>query len=142
VIVAGRDVGREGAEGVERCLVAPIQLVAHVLGNLVQRDVPWALQHRNRNNEIADMQLCLCIRRHHNLEAPRAPGTYFVHYLHVLLPSAFGQFSLGPKLSELRFIVGVVDAPGTQPVADAEGDVVLGANVKDVVPVCDMPAPV
>jgi len=38
VVVAGRDVGRQRAERVEGRLVAPLQLLAHVLGDLVQRN--------------------------------------------------------------------------------------------------------
>mmetsp|Transcript_35226 Transcript_35226/g.84981 ORF Transcript_35226/g.84981 Transcript_35226/m.84981 type:complete len:296 (+) Transcript_35226:316-1203(+) len=57
-----------------------------------------------------------------------------VHDLHVLLPGPFGEVSLGHELSELGFVIGVIDATRAQAISDGEGDIVLSANVKDVVP--------
>ena len=45
VIVAGRDVGGERAERVERRFVAPLELFLHVLFNHVHRDVARAFVH-------------------------------------------------------------------------------------------------
>jgi hypothetical protein len=44
-VVAGRDVGRERAQGVEGSLVAPLELLLHVLGDQVERHVAWPLGH-------------------------------------------------------------------------------------------------
>mmetsp|Transcript_33447 Transcript_33447/g.99629 ORF Transcript_33447/g.99629 Transcript_33447/m.99629 type:complete len:676 (+) Transcript_33447:411-2438(+) len=101
VIVPGSNVGSERSEGVERRLIAPLELIPHVLGDLVKGHVSRTL----------------------------------VHDLHVLLPRAAGQFSLGEELGELRLVVGVVDRSGTESVTDGKGNVVLGANVENVVPV-------
>lgn len=45
MIVPRSDIRREGTKRVERSLVAPVQLIAHVLGNLVKRDVSGAFVH-------------------------------------------------------------------------------------------------
>src|SRR5207248_6034577 len=45
VIVAGRDVGGERAESVERRFVAPLELFLHVLSNQVHWDVARAFVH-------------------------------------------------------------------------------------------------
>ena len=45
VVVARRDVGRQRPERVERRLVAPLELLFHVLANEVHRDVPRPLVH-------------------------------------------------------------------------------------------------
>lgn len=45
MVVPRGDVRGEGAECVEGGLVAPVELVAHVLGDLVERHVSWALVH-------------------------------------------------------------------------------------------------
>mmetsp|Transcript_100350 Transcript_100350/g.239272 ORF Transcript_100350/g.239272 Transcript_100350/m.239272 type:complete len:257 (+) Transcript_100350:323-1093(+) len=45
VVVARRNVRGEGAQGVERRFMAPLQLLAHVLRDLVQGYVPRALVH-------------------------------------------------------------------------------------------------
>ena len=45
VIVAGRDVGRERAERVERRFVAPLELFLHVLLDQVHGDVTRAFVH-------------------------------------------------------------------------------------------------
>ena len=45
VIVAGRDVGRERAERVERRFVAPLELFLHVLLDQVHGDVAGAFVH-------------------------------------------------------------------------------------------------
>ena len=81
--------------------MAPVELVAHVLGDLVEGDVAGPL----------------------------------VHDLHVLGPGPLGELPLGLELGELGLVVGVVDAARAEAVADGEGDVVLGADVEDVVPV-------
>mmetsp|Transcript_18714 Transcript_18714/g.33393 ORF Transcript_18714/g.33393 Transcript_18714/m.33393 type:complete len:243 (-) Transcript_18714:966-1694(-) len=101
VVVAGRDVGGEGAEGVKGRLRAPVQLLVHVFLDLVQRHVAGAL----------------------------------VHHLHVLLPGPACKLPLHLELEKLRRVVGVLDAAGAEAVADGERDVVLGANVQNLVPV-------
>eukprot|EP00438_Fugacium_kawagutii_P005648 Skav219565 [mRNA] locus=scaffold886:86975:94396:+ [translate_table: standard] len=45
VIVARSDVGGQWAQGVEWCLMAPVQLLAHVVGDLVQGHVSRSLVH-------------------------------------------------------------------------------------------------
>mmetsp|Transcript_3260 Transcript_3260/g.7596 ORF Transcript_3260/g.7596 Transcript_3260/m.7596 type:complete len:406 (+) Transcript_3260:323-1540(+) len=45
VVVARSDVCSQGAQRVERRLVAPLQLLLHVLRNLVQRHVAWPFVH-------------------------------------------------------------------------------------------------
>ena len=45
VVVARRDVRRERAQRVEGRLGAPVELLGHVLGDLVERDVARALVH-------------------------------------------------------------------------------------------------
>eukprot|EP00968_Pinguiococcus_pyrenoidosus_P014072 scaffold1280_cov246-Pinguiococcus_pyrenoidosus.AAC.14 len=101
VVIARGDVRGERPERVERGLVAPVELVAHVLGDLVERDVARSL----------------------------------VHHLHVLLPRPLGELPLHLELSELSFVVGVLDAARAQSVSDGQADVVLVADVEDVVPV-------
>ena len=69
-----------------------------------------------------------------------ATSTHYQHYthttnLHVARPRALGQLALREQLGKLRGVVGVGDAAGAQAVADAEADVVGGADVEDVVPV-------
>ena len=44
--------------------------------------------------------------------------------LHVVLPGDLGEFTQRLQLTQLGFVVGVVDRAGTQAVAEAEGDVV------------------
>mmetsp|Transcript_38698 Transcript_38698/g.91685 ORF Transcript_38698/g.91685 Transcript_38698/m.91685 type:complete len:275 (-) Transcript_38698:986-1810(-) len=101
VVVSRRNVGGEGAEGVEGRLVAPVELLVHILLDLVQRDVARAL----------------------------------VHDLDVLLPRPPRELPLDLELKELRGVVGVADAPGAEAVPDRERDVILGADVQDLVPV-------
>mmetsp|Transcript_11094 Transcript_11094/g.18065 ORF Transcript_11094/g.18065 Transcript_11094/m.18065 type:complete len:505 (-) Transcript_11094:186-1700(-) len=101
VVVPGCDVGGQRPQRVEGRLVAPLQLVLHVDGDLVQGHVAGAL----------------------------------VHHLHVLLPGAQGELALHLELGELRLVVGVVDGPRPEAVADAQRDVVLVADVQDLVPV-------
>src|SRR2546426_4001282 len=48
----------------------------------------------------------------------------FDHYLHVMLPSAFCQLSQRPQLSELSFVIGIVNRAGAKTIPQAEGDVV------------------
>lgn len=45
VIVSRRDVCGEGSQGVEWGLVAPVQLVSHVLRNLVEGHMAWTFVH-------------------------------------------------------------------------------------------------
>src|SRR5690606_27833930 len=45
VVVAGRDVGGQRAQRIERRLAAQLLFEPHVLGDLVHRDVPGALDH-------------------------------------------------------------------------------------------------
>ncbi len=70
-----------------------------------------------------------CVRGHKHTHPPTRT------YLHVLLPRAARQLALRLELGKLRLVVGVLDGPGAETVADGEGDVVLGADVEDVVPV-------
>jgi len=58
----------------------------------------------------------------------------FVHDLHVFLPSALGQDSLCHELGKLSFIVGVVDGSGTKAVPNGQSNVILGADIENVVP--------
>ena len=44
----------------------------------------------------------------------------FDHHLHVVLPGFAGQFAQGLQFGELRFVAGVGDAAGPQPVAQRE----------------------
>ena len=37
MVISRSNVGSEGSQSVEGSLVAPVELIAHVLGNLVQR---------------------------------------------------------------------------------------------------------
>eukprot|EP00951_Prasinocladus_malaysianus_P010243 scaffold75047_cov39-Prasinocladus_malaysianus.AAC.1 len=101
VVVARGDVGGERPEGVEGRLAAPVQLLVHVVLDLVEGHVAGAL----------------------------------VHDLDVLLPGAAGELALHLELEELGLVVGVLDAAGTQAVADGQRDVVLGADIQDLVPV-------
>mmetsp|Transcript_10926 Transcript_10926/g.27584 ORF Transcript_10926/g.27584 Transcript_10926/m.27584 type:complete len:604 (-) Transcript_10926:142-1953(-) len=101
VVVAGGNVQSERPKGVKRGLPAPLELLLHVLRDLVHGHVPRAL----------------------------------VHDLNVLLPRPRRQLALHRQLTELRQVVGVSDAPGPQPVTDGDGDVVLPADVEDIVPV-------
>mmetsp|Transcript_3680 Transcript_3680/g.11576 ORF Transcript_3680/g.11576 Transcript_3680/m.11576 type:complete len:201 (+) Transcript_3680:480-1082(+) len=101
VVIAGSNIRGEGSQCVEGRLGAPIQLVLHVHGNLVQRHMARAL----------------------------------VHDLYVPLPGASSKFPLHPQLRELRLVVGVADAARAQAVPDAQGDVVLVADLQDFVPV-------
>ena len=41
----------------------------------------------------------------------------FDHYLHVVLPGFAGEFTQRAQLGELRFVAGVGNAAGPQPVA-------------------------
>ena len=59
----------------------------------------------------------------------------FDEHLHVLLPGAEAEFAHHLQLAELGLVVGVVGAARTQPVADADRDIVLGEDVADLVPV-------
>jgi hypothetical protein len=90
VVVAGRDVGGQRPERVERRLAAEAQLLVHVLLDHVHRHVAGA----------------------------------FDHGLHVVLPRDLGQLAQRFQLAELRGVVGVGDAAGTQAVAQREGHVV------------------
>ena len=99
VVVAGRDVGDERAERVERRLVADLLLAAHVHLELVQRDVAGALDH----------------------------------HLHVALPRAQRQLAERVELGELRGVGGVGDRARPQAVAERDRDVVLAADLEDLV---------
>ncbi len=58
-----------------------------------------------------------------------------VHDLHVEGPGPASQVALGPQLGELGLVVGIGNAAGPQAVADAEGHVVAGHDLADLVPV-------
>src|SRR5258708_6240765 len=58
-----------------------------------------------------------------------------VNHLRVPGPGAPGEFALHLEFAELRLVIGVRDGAGAQAVADAEGHVVGGHDVADVVPV-------
>mmetsp|Transcript_19197 Transcript_19197/g.27998 ORF Transcript_19197/g.27998 Transcript_19197/m.27998 type:complete len:333 (-) Transcript_19197:631-1629(-) len=58
----------------------------------------------------------------------------FVHDLDVLLPRTQGELSLSFELGKLRFIVGIPDGSGAESITDGKGDIVLGADVEDFVP--------
>ena len=45
VVIGGGNVSGEGAEGVEGGLIAPLQLLGHVLWDLVHRHMAWTLVH-------------------------------------------------------------------------------------------------
>lgn len=45
MIIGWGNVGGQGAQSVEGGLITPLQLLLHVLWNLVQGYVPWALIH-------------------------------------------------------------------------------------------------
>lgn len=45
VVVSGGDIGGKRSQGVERSFMAPFQLVAHVLGNLVKGNVTRSFVH-------------------------------------------------------------------------------------------------
>mmetsp|Transcript_1487 Transcript_1487/g.3133 ORF Transcript_1487/g.3133 Transcript_1487/m.3133 type:complete len:451 (+) Transcript_1487:730-2082(+) len=106
VIISGGNISSQGSKGVERGLATPIELVAHVLGNLVKGNMSGS----------------------------------FIHDLDVFFPRTLGKYSLSHQLGELRFVIGIVDTSGTKTITDGEGNVVLGANVKDVIPmfVCEV----
>mmetsp|Transcript_59573 Transcript_59573/g.72914 ORF Transcript_59573/g.72914 Transcript_59573/m.72914 type:complete len:477 (+) Transcript_59573:302-1732(+) len=101
VVITRRNVGSQRAQGVEWSLVAPVQLFAHVVGDLVQWHMPWA----------------------------------FIHDLDTLLPSTLGQIALHLELAELGLVIGILDAARTESITNAEGHVVLLANVQNVIPV-------
>lgn len=59
VVISRGNICGEGAQGVERSLVAPVQLVSHVLGDFVERNMSRALVHhlqpaRNENTSGVD----------------------------------------------------------------------------------------
>ena len=99
VVVAGSDVGNEGAEHVKRRAPADALLHFHVGGDLIQRHVPRA----------------------------------FDHDLNVLVPGAAGQFAEADELLDLTDVGGVGETAGAAGVAEADGDVVLAADVEDLV---------
>ncbi len=45
VIIARSDISRQRAEGVKRSLVAPIELLVHILLDKLHRDMPGAFVH-------------------------------------------------------------------------------------------------
>ena len=55
--------------------------------------------------------------------------------LNVLSPSTLNQFAHSVELGKLRSVVGVVCRTGAQTVAQRDGNIVLGADVADVVEV-------
>mmetsp|Transcript_18150 Transcript_18150/g.37470 ORF Transcript_18150/g.37470 Transcript_18150/m.37470 type:complete len:522 (-) Transcript_18150:116-1681(-) len=101
VVIARRNVQREGPQGVEGRLVAPLELVGHVLGYLVHWDVAWPL----------------------------------VHDLDILLPGSGRELALDRELSKLGVVVRISDTAWPEPIPDRDRDVVLPADVKDVIPV-------
>ena len=54
VVVGRGDVGGQRAQRVEGRLAAPVQLLLHVLGDLVQRDVPRALVHHLEKQPVCE----------------------------------------------------------------------------------------
>ena len=58
-----------------------------------------------------------------------------VAHLHVSGPGATRQLPLRLELRKLGRVVGVGDASGPEAVPDGQRDVVLGADVEDLVPV-------
>mmetsp|Transcript_28442 Transcript_28442/g.60315 ORF Transcript_28442/g.60315 Transcript_28442/m.60315 type:complete len:519 (+) Transcript_28442:678-2234(+) len=57
-----------------------------------------------------------------------------VHDLYIPLPSAAREVALHLQLPELGFIIGIANATGAQAVPDAERDIILIADVQDVIP--------
>src|SRR5438874_857115 len=50
-------------------------------------------------------------------------------------PGALGEFALRFEFGELRYVIGVGDRTGAQAVADGKGNVVVGHDFADIVPV-------
>ena len=78
------------------------------------------------------------------LYLPLHVGLYLLHRhvtrpldegLHVFGPSPLDELAHGVELGKLCGVVGVVDASGAQSVAERDGNVVLAADVTDVVEV-------
>mmetsp|Transcript_2080 Transcript_2080/g.3616 ORF Transcript_2080/g.3616 Transcript_2080/m.3616 type:complete len:280 (-) Transcript_2080:999-1838(-) len=101
VVVARGNVCGQRPQGVEGCLVAPVELFPHVVRDLVQG-------HVSRS---------------------------FVHYLNALLPGSHGQITLDLEFTELGLIIGILDTARTESIPDAQGHIILLANVQDVIPV-------
>mmetsp|Transcript_44052 Transcript_44052/g.82364 ORF Transcript_44052/g.82364 Transcript_44052/m.82364 type:complete len:541 (-) Transcript_44052:47-1669(-) len=101
VVVARGDVRSQRSQGVERGLMAPFELLPHVLRNLVERYMAWP----------------------------------FIHHLDALGPGPLRQLTLDLKLAKLGFVIGILDAARTKAVTNAQGHVVLLADVQDVIPV-------
>jgi len=57
------------------------------------------------------------------------------HHLDVVPPGDLGEFAEGLQFGELRLVVGVRGAAGTQAVAEGEGDVVLLEQFADLLEV-------
>mmetsp|Transcript_10070 Transcript_10070/g.13128 ORF Transcript_10070/g.13128 Transcript_10070/m.13128 type:complete len:210 (-) Transcript_10070:169-798(-) len=58
----------------------------------------------------------------------------FIHDLDILFPGTFGQFTLSPEFSELSLVVGIVDGTRAKSVTNGEGNIVLGTNIKNFIP--------
>mmetsp|Transcript_5622 Transcript_5622/g.12903 ORF Transcript_5622/g.12903 Transcript_5622/m.12903 type:complete len:231 (-) Transcript_5622:1056-1748(-) len=97
-----------------------------------RRDVRGKRAERVERRLAAPLELVLHVDR--NL-VQRHVSRSFIHHLHVLLPRAARKVALHLELGELRLVVRVLDASRTQAVANGQRDVVLRADVEDVVPV-------
>lgn len=64
----------------------------------------------------------------------RAEPRLSAAHLHILSPRAARQLALHLELRELSEVVGVFDAPRTQTVSDGKRNIVLVADVEDVIP--------
>mmetsp|Transcript_18421 Transcript_18421/g.40109 ORF Transcript_18421/g.40109 Transcript_18421/m.40109 type:complete len:256 (+) Transcript_18421:667-1434(+) len=100
VIVSGCDIGGKRTQSVKWRLAAPIQLVAHVFGNLVKRYMAGSL----------------------------------IHDLDIFFPGTTGESTLSLEFGKLGFIISVVNGSGTKTISDGESNVVLGANIKNLIP--------
>ena len=101
MVVTGSNVRDDGAECIERRVVALLDLTLHVLPDLVHGHVSRALDKG----------------------------------LHVVIPGAGDQLAHSVEFCKLRLVVGILDATGTEPVAQRDGRVVRSQDVADVIEV-------
>src|SRR5215469_17182384 len=57
-----------------------------------------------------------------------------VHHLDAMFPGSASELTLSVELGELRFVVGVGNRAGAQPVTDRKGDIVRSHDLANFVP--------